>query len=95
MLNFRQEFHSRDAGFFLEYPAVDLKKKKEKSQRESCQLSFIGGRTRTDIYETAPQTALRNHSKDAGGKVSIYVILVKGEYTQSSTYFPRKFLLVS
>ena len=27
-------------------------------------------------------------------KLSIYMILVKGEYMQSSTYFPRRFPLV-
>ena len=69
-----------------------LIKKKKKLQRERCQLSFIWGRTRTEACESAPQTALRSHSKDVGGKVSIYVILVKGEYMQSSTYFPRRFL---
>ena len=42
---------------------------------------------RTIARETAFQIALRNCSKEAGGKVSIYVILVKGEYIQSSTYF--------
>ena len=42
---------------------------------------------RTIARETASQIALRNCSKEVGGKVSIYVILVKGEYTQSSTYF--------
>ena len=30
-----------------------------------------------------------------GGKDSIYVILVKGEYMQSSPCFSRRFLLVS
>ena len=42
---------------------------------------------RTIAWETAFQIALRNCSKEAGGKGSIYVILVKGEYIQSSTYF--------
>jgi len=35
---------------------------------------------RTAVQETALHTALRNCYKEAGGKVSIYVILVKGEY---------------
>ena len=43
--------------------------------------------TRTVAQETVPQIALRNCSKEAVGKASIYVILVKGEYMQSSTYF--------
>ena len=42
---------------------------------------------RTAAWETVPQIALRNCSKEAGGegKDSIYVIWVKGEYIQSST----------
>ena len=50
---------------------------------------------KTIVPETAFQIALRNCSKEAGWKVSIYVILVKGEYMQSSTYFSRSFLLVT
>ena len=50
---------------------------------------------RTIAWETASQIALRNCSKRQGGKVSVHVTLVKGEYMQSSTYFSRKFLLVS
>ena len=65
---------------------VDSKKKK-KVQHESCALSFIWGKMRTAAQETAFQIAPRNCSKEVGGKVSIYVILVKGEYMQSSTYF--------
>ena len=42
------------------------------------------------MQETASQIALRNCSKETGGKISIYVILVKGEYVQSSTYFLQK-----
>ena len=45
---------------------------------------------RTIAWETAFQIALRNFSKEVGGKVSIYVIFVKGEYMQSSTYFLQK-----
>ena len=40
--------------------------------------------------ETAFQTALRNCSNEVGGMVSIDVILVKGEYMKSSTYFLQK-----
>ena len=61
--------------------------KKKKAQPESCKLSFIWGKMRTAARETAFQIALRNCSKEVGRKVSIYVILVKGEYIQSSTYF--------
>ena len=45
-------------------------------------------------WEREFQIAPRNCSHGVGGMVSIYVILVKGEYVQSSTYFCRKFLLV-
>ena len=45
---------------------------------------------RTAAQETASQIALRNCSEEAGGNVSIYEILVKGEYLQSSTYFLQK-----
>ena len=40
---------------------------------------------RTTAQETAAQIGLRNCSKEIGGTHSIYVILVKGEYMQSST----------
>ena len=36
---------------------------------------------RTVAWKTAPQIALRNCSKEVVGKRSIYVILVKGEFT--------------
>ena len=52
-----------------------------------CELSFIWGRMKTVVWETAPQIALRNCSKEAGGTDSIYEILVNGEYMQSRTYF--------
>ena len=46
---------------------------------------------RTAARETAAQIALRSCSKDAGwGEVIVYVIWVKGKYTQSSTYFFQK-----
>ena len=35
---------------------------------------------RIAAWETAPQIALRNCSKEVVGKRSIYVILVKGEF---------------
>ena len=40
---------------------------------------FIWGKMRTATQETALQIALRNCSNEAGGKVSIYEILLKGE----------------
>ena len=63
---------------------------------------------RTAAWDTALCIVLGNCSKEAGRKVivlvkgeymqsywCIYIALVKGEYKQSSTYFSRKFLLVS
>ena len=41
---------------------------------------------RTIAQETVSQIALRNCSKEVEEMVSIYVILVKGNYMQSSTY---------
>ena len=48
---------------------------------------MIWGKMRTIAWETAFQIALRNCSKEVRGKISIYVILVKGKYIQSRTYF--------
>ena len=42
---------------------------------------------RTAAREAAPQIALRDCSREARGKVIICVILVKGEFAQSSTHF--------
>ena len=57
---------------------------------------LFGGKLRTAAWDTAFQIALRNCSKEVGGKVNIYVILLKGKYMQSSSYFFlfRRFLLV-
>ena len=63
--------------------AVDLK---NMHMRVVSQVLF-GGKMRTIAQETAFQIALKNCTKEVGGKVSIHVILVKGEYVQSSTYF--------
>ena len=54
---------------------------KKNAQHERCELSFIWGKMRTAAQETAPQTAQRDCSK-AAGEVSIYMIVVKGEYVQ-------------
>ena len=45
---------------------------------------------RTAAWEIAFQIALRNCSKEAAGKTSIYVIWVKGQYLQSGTYILQK-----
>ena len=59
---------------------------KKDAQLERCKLSFIWGKMRTIAQETASQIALRNCSKEVKRKVSIYVILVKGEYIQPNTW---------
>ena len=41
---------------------------------------LFGGKLRTAAWDTAFQIALRNCSKEVGGKVSIYVILMTGDY---------------
>ena len=72
-------------------PLVNLKK----STTWDLQVKFYWGKMRTAGWETAPQTDLRNCSKEAGGKVSVYhLTLVKRDFTQSSTYFSRKCLLI-
>ena len=63
---------------------------------------LFGGKLRTEAWDTEFQIALRNCSKDVGGQVNIYVILLKGERMQSSLYIYiylfiylfRRFLLV-
>ena len=42
-------------------------------QRESCELSFIWGKMRTIVWETAFQIALRNCSKEVGRGARIYI----------------------
>ena len=42
---------------------------------------------RTVAWETAFHLSLVNHSQEVGEKVSIYVILVKGEYIKSTHIF--------
>ena len=49
------------------------------------------GQMRTVSRGIAFQIALRNCSREASGKVSIYVLLVNGKYT----HFCRRLLLVS
>ena len=59
------------------------------AQHESCELSFIGGKRRTAAQEPAPQIALRNCSKEAGEKVSIYVIFGEGEIHAMKHFFQK------
>ena len=56
------------------------------AQHESCELNFIWGNMRTAAWETASDSCLRVCSKEAEEKGSVYVILAKVEYMQSSTY---------
>ena len=50
---------------------------------------------RTAAQGISLQTALGNYSKEVEvGKANIYVILVKGEFMESSAYFTKGFLLV-
>ena len=49
---------------------------------------------RTIAWETASRRALRYHTKEAVGKISIYAILVKGEIHASNHTFYRKSLLI-
>ena len=58
-------------------------------------LRFIWGKMRTTAPEAAFQRALRTFSKEAGGNVRIYVILVKGELHAARHTFCRRSLLVS
>ena len=48
---------------------------------------LLGTKTRIIAWETAFCIALKNCYEELGRKVSIHVILVKGEYMQSSTFF--------
>ena len=45
---------------------------KKDVQLESCEFSFIWNIIRTVVWETAPQLALRNCSREVEGKVNIY-----------------------
>ena len=63
-----------------------LLKKKLQKKRAVNQVLF-GSKIKTIARETPSQIALRNYSKESGGMVSIYIILLKGEYMQTSTYF--------
>lgn len=51
---------------------------------------FSWGKVWTIAWETVPQIAPRNCSKEVERKVSIHVILVRREYMQSGTYFLQK-----
>ena len=68
---------------------------KTNAQHQSCELCFIWGKMRTAAQGISLQIALGNYSKEVEvGKANIYVILVKGEFMESSAYFTKGFLLV-
>ena len=50
---------------------------------------------RTIAWEAAFQRAQRNHSKEVGGEVSMYVTFVKGEVQSTKHTSCRSLLLVS
>ena len=57
------------------------------AQYESSKLTFLWGDMRTAAWETEPPVALRNCSTEVGRKDWIYMISVKWEYMQSTTFF--------
>ena len=65
--------------------------KKKKSTVWELWVKFYLGQMRTVPQGIAFQIALRNCSREASGKVSIYVLLVNKKYT----HFCRRLLLVS
>ena len=50
--------------------SVTWEVKKKNAYCENCKVSFIWGKMKTAVCETAPQIALRNCSKEHWGKVS-------------------------
>lgn len=81
---------------------VNLKKN---TQCESCKLCFIGDRMKTATLGTALWITLKSRvirstvpywdcSKEAMGKISIYVVLWRGIHTIKHIFFYRNFLLV-
>ena len=63
---------------------------KTDTQFERCQLSFIWGKMRTAVQETASQRTLRNCSKETVGE-SQYVSLVKGEFNAIKHLLYKRF----
>ena len=69
-------------------------KKKTKTQYESCELSFIWGKTRTIAQEIASQIALRNCSKKVREGQYICDFGKGGIQAIKHTFFYRRLLLV-
>ena len=64
---------------------------KKNAQHESCKLSFIWGKMKTAAWETAPQIALRNCSKETGGR-SVYMwFWWRGDTCNQAHIFPEGF----
>ena len=80
----------------LPQKVLTLKRFFKKAQCESCESSFIWGEMKTAAPETASWVASSERQlQRVRGRVSIYVILVKGESIQSGTDSCRRLLLVS
>ena len=79
--------------FWYLYVATLLLTKKD-AQHESFKLSFIWDKMRTAAWETAPQIALRDGSKQAMGEGQYIRFWWRGNSMKSSAYFIRDFLLV-
>ena len=67
---------------------------KKDAQCESFKLGFIWGQNNVcSLGDSTSDSSEKLFQKGSGGR-SIYVILVKGKFMQSSTYFTKVFLLV-
>ena len=55
---------------------------------------YLGQNEDHSLRDSISDSSDKLLQRGSGGKVSIYVTLVKGEYMQSSTYFCRRLLLV-
>ena len=60
-------------------------------QCESCELSFIWAKMRIAIWETAPQIAVRNCPKEAGGKGQYICDFGEGRIHAMKAIFFQKF----
>ena len=57
-------------------------------------IKFLGGKIRTAAWETAPQIALRDYSKEAVGEGQYVRFWWRESSVQSNAYFTRDFLLL-
>ena len=84
--------NTRHGGNVCSVTQADLKK--QFGTKWELQVEFYLGQN-GDCSQGDSTSALRNCSKEAGGKVKMHVIWMKRGYGQSNTYFSRRFLLVS